>query len=106
MNLDKRLLLLKHLNNFITEQYGIGQTTEDVIGMLNYKSKKYSEKLHESSSSVRTDYLQNYTLILKKRVIDFQYFRKKPDFRNHTDFQIFQLINFRDKIIFNKIFKN
>lgn len=107
MNLSKRLLLLKHLNNFIIEQHQLGQTTEDILGMLRYKATKYSEKEREPSCvGQRKIYLNNYILMLNKRLIDYQYFRKKYIFRDKSDIEIFKLIFFRDQIIFKKIFKD
>lgn len=107
MNLSKRLLLLKHLDNFITEQYSSGKSTCDVIEMIKSKSRQY--KITESNKSTygaRKTYLFNYIILLDKRVIDFQYFRKKYEFKKLTDKELFSLINFRDKIIFKKVFKD
>lgn len=107
MNLSKRLLLLNHMNTFIMEKYGDGETTEDILGMLKYKSDKYKESEKElGSNSIRKMYLCNYSLLLVKRIIDFQFFRNKNELREFSDLQIFKLIDFRDKIIFKKIFKD
>ena len=107
MNLSKRLLLLNHMNTFIMEQYGVGETTEDILGMLKYKSDKYKESEKElNSNSIRKMYLSNYSLLLVKRIIDFQFFRNKNELIEFSDIQIFKLIDFRDKIIFKKIFKD
>lgn len=107
MNLHKRLLLLKHLNSFILEQFDLGQSTEDVIGMIRYKYQKYKEKESETNSlSTRKIYLDNYIFILNKRVVDFEYFRKRNQFRDLSDRQLFKMIDFRDRIIFKKIFND
>jgi len=107
MNLSKRLLLLKHMNNFIFEQYDLGQSTEDILGMLRYKSQKYRESESKpETTGVRKEYLINYVLLLNKRVIDFQYFRKKRDLSKLKDPELFKVINFRDQIIFKKIFND
>ena len=107
MNLSKRLLLLNHMNTFIMDQYGVGETTEDILGMLKYKSDKYKESEKElNSNSTRKMYLSNYSLLLVKRIIDFQFFRNKNELIEFFDIQIFKLIDFRDKIIFKKIFKD
>jgi hypothetical protein len=103
MDLKKKVLLLNHLKKFIDEQYSISTPTEDVLGMLNQKKTKYSEKIEESFGTRRV-YLENYILYIQKRMLDFQYFRNKYDLKDHSDLQIFNLIHFRDKIIFNKIF--
>jgi len=107
MNLSKRLLLLKHMNSFIFEQFDLGQSTEEVLDMLRYKSQKYIESESKpETSNVRKKYLINYILLLNKRVIDFQYFRKKKDFTDLKDIEVFKMINFRDQIIHKKIFKD
>ena len=107
MNLSKRLLLLKHMNSFIFEQFDLGQSTEDILGMLQYKSKKYIESESKpETSGVRKQYLVNYILLLNKRVIDFQYFRKKREFTDLEDIEVFKMVDFRDKIIHKKIFKD
>jgi hypothetical protein len=105
MDLSKRLLLLKHINTFIFNQYSEGATTMDILGMLSYKSNHYREKLNmESINGTREDYIYNYSLFLRKRVVDFQYFREKQDLKVYDDKNLFKLIDFRDRIIFNKIF--
>ena len=107
MNLSKRLLLLSHLNKFILDQYQAGETTSDILAMINYKSDKYNKiSLEETKSPIRKTYLVNYSLILKKRVIDYHYFRRKYHLNDYDDFELFKLIDFRDKIIFQKIFTN
>ena len=97
--------MLKHLNNFIFEQYSLGQSSDDVLGMLKYKSDRYRES-EKTSSGLRRTYLNNYILILNKRIIDFQHFRKKHNFKSLNDQDLFHLIDFRDRIIFKKIFKD
>lgn len=107
MNLSKRLLLLKHLNNFILDQYSLGQSTTDIVRMIKAKSRQH--RISESNPlthGTRKIYLNNYIILLDKRVIDFEYFRKKYEFQKLSDKQIFSLINFRDQIIFKKIFKD
>ncbi len=107
MNLHKRLLLLQHLNNFINEQQKSKETTEDILAMLNYKSEKYFDQIKDPNMiGVRRTYVETYGIMLKKRIIDFEYFRKKKRFRDTSDNQIFNLIDFRDKIIYNKFFKD
>lgn len=105
MDLSKRLLLLKHIDTFIFNQYSDGSSTRDILGMLSYKSNHYREKLNmESITGTRENYIYHYSLFLRKRVVDFEYFRKKSDFRDYDDKKLFKLIDFRDRIIFNKIF--
>jgi hypothetical protein len=107
MNLHKRLLLLDHLDKFIREQYLLDQTTEDIIAKIRYKSKKYQEKEHSPETfGTKKIYLTNYVFILNKRIIDFEHFRNKGSLTNFTDYQVFGLINFRDRIIFKKIYKD
>ena len=107
MDLSKRLLLLKHIDSFIKEQIEVGTSTRDILGMLNYKSNHYKDKLDsEFMGSVRKMYIENYSLYLMKRVIDFQYFRKKHYFQTISDTEIFKLLNFRDTIIFRKNYKD
>ncbi len=75
--------------------------------MIRYKYQKYKEKESESNSyTTRKIYLNNYIFILNKRVIDFEYFRKKTNFRELSDRQLFKMIDFRDKIIFKKIYND
>jgi hypothetical protein len=105
MDISKRLLLLKHIDNFVREQYGVGTTTSDILGMLSHKSTHYQEKFEiEQMAGTRGEYVQNYSLYLRKKVIDFQYFRKKSEFSHCGDLELFNLLDLRDKIIFNKIF--
>lgn len=106
MNLHKRLLLLEHLNKFIIEQQ-THETTEDILAMLRYKSEKYLDQVKDTTMiGVRKTYVETYGIMLKKRIVDFEYFRKKKRFRDTSDNQIFNLIDFRDKIIYKKFFKN
>jgi hypothetical protein len=105
MNLSKRLILLKHIDKFIFDQYELGQSTSDILGMLKYKSERYKES-EKTSTGLRRTYLNNYILLLNKRVIDFQYFRKKNTLKEYRDTDLFKLIDFRDRIIFKKIFKD
>ena len=105
MDLSKKLLLLKHIDSFIREQYEIGTSVRDILGMISYKSNHYQKKLEtDDMSNIRREYVQNYALYLKKRVIDFQYFRKKEEFKDFNDIQVFGLLDMRDKIIFNKLY--
>lgn len=105
MDLSKRLILLRHIDTFIREQYGLGTPTRDVLGMLSYKSTHYQKKLDtEVISGARKDYVQNYSLFLRKRVIDFQYFRNKSEFEHLNDLKVFNLLSVRDRMIFNKIY--
>lgn len=105
MDLNKKLILLKHIDSFIKEQYSLGESTEDILDMLNRKILKYEGKTQESEvSNTRRTYIINYSLYLKKRVLDFQHFRKKQEFKDSSDQKLFTLINFRDKLIFRTIF--
>jgi hypothetical protein len=105
MDLSKKLILLRHIDSFIKEQYSLGESTEDILGMLSEKGLKYEDKVSESdTSNSRKTYLINYSLFLKKKVIDFQHFRNKEEFKNSSDQNLFTLINFRDKLIFRTIF--
>ena len=107
MNLHKRLVLLNHLNNFIKDKISSGSSTDDVLAMIRYKSIKFREQEeHPDTRGARKTYLTNYVLILNKRVIDFDYFRKKTNFMHLSDTELFDIINFRDKIIYKKIYKN
>ncbi len=84
-----------------------GHSTEDILAMIRYKSTKYHEQeQNPETRGTRKTYLINYVLILNKKVIDFEYFRKKSTFRELSDKKLFELINFRDKIIFKKIYKD
>ena len=103
MELSKRLLLLKHIDKFILEQYTSGSSTRDILGMLSYKSTHYNQKIN-SATGTRKIYIENYAIYLRKRVIDFQYFRKNKDLLYLDDKKLFKLLDLRDRIIFNKIF--
>ncbi len=95
------------MNTFIMDQFGIGEKTDDILAMLKYKSDKYKESEKDlGPNSIRKMYLSNYSLLLIKRIIDFQFFRNKKELMEFSDVQIFKLIDFRDKIIFKKIFKD
>jgi hypothetical protein len=107
MNLSKKVLLLNHIKKFITEQYGEGQSTQDILDMLMNKKNNYNEKINSPDTfGVRKTYLTNYVLYLEKRFIDFEYFRKKENLSDFSDIEIFNLIDFRDKIIFKQTFED
>ena len=93
MDLSKKILLLNHMSKFISEQYSINQSTDNVLGMIKYKSDKYDQKTNSEKSNIRKTYLTNYSLFLNKRVIDFNHFREKEDLKGYSDLQIFNLIH-------------
>ena len=107
MELSKRLLLLNHLHKFICEEFASGKDSEEVILLLKHKSIYFQNKLKDNSiTKNRKDYLENYSLYLNKRAIDFQYFRRKEILNNLSDFQLFGILNLIDKIIFRKFCLN
>ena len=105
MDLSKKILLLNLIKKFIIDQYGENKSTQDILTMILDKKNSYNEKSNSPETiGVRKTYLVNYCLYLEKRYIDFQYFRKKENLSNFSDLEVFNLIDFRDRIIFKKIF--
>jgi len=107
MNLSKRLIILKHLSNFICTEYLSGHSSELIIKNLESKSQKFLKiQKNETISETRKMYLASYVDLIKKRILDFRHFRRKKNLSHYTDEDLNKVIDLRDRIIFKIIFRD